>query len=100
MNIAACSAASRRNGRSRGSNNSSNPAGTSLRSEAPRRWGSGWGWGQQYLDGGTVVAEAQLGEGKVTLLGPEVAFRGQPHATFKLLFNGVYYGSARETPLE
>ena len=55
---------------------------------------SGWAWGQQYLDGATAVAEATVGEGKVVLLGPEVAFRGQSHGTFKLLFNGLYYGSA------
>jgi hypothetical protein len=60
---------------------------------------SGWAWGQQYLDGGTAVAEASVGEGKVVLLGPEVAFRAQPHATFKLLFNGLYFGSAKETTL-
>ncbi len=60
---------------------------------------SGWAWGQQYLDGGTAVAEATVGEGKVMLLGPEVAFRGQPHATFKLLFNGLYYGSATSEAL-
>jgi hypothetical protein len=56
---------------------------------------SGWAWGPQYLDGGTAVAEASVGEGKVMLLGPEVAFRAQPHATFKLLFNGLYAGSAK-----
>jgi hypothetical protein len=61
---------------------------------------SGWAWGQQYLDGGTAVAEASLGEGKVVLLGPEVNFRDQPHATFKLLFNGLYYGSAKSAPLQ
>ena len=60
---------------------------------------SGWAWGQQYLDGGTAVAEASVGEGKVVLLGPEVTFRDQPHATFKLLFNGLYYGNSQETPL-
>jgi hypothetical protein len=61
---------------------------------------SGWAWGQQYLDGGTAVAEASLGEGKVVLLGPEVNFRDQPHATFKLLFNGLYFGSAKSAPLQ
>jgi len=60
----------------------------------PEVLNSGWAWGQQYLDGGTAVAEASVGEGKVVLLGPEVAFRGQPHGTYKLLFNGVYYGNA------
>ncbi len=60
---------------------------------------SGWAWGQQYLDGGTAVAGARVGEGEVVLLGPEVTFRAQPHATFKLLFNGLYYGSATEASL-
>jgi len=36
-----------------------------------------------------------VGQGKVVLLGPEVAFRAQPHATYKLLFNALYYGSAK-----
>ena len=60
---------------------------------------SGWAWGQQYLDGGTAVAEATVGEGKVVLLGPEVNFRDQPHGTYKFLFNGLYYGSAKGTVL-
>jgi len=29
---------------------------------------SGWAWGQQYLDGGTAVAEASVGQGKLVLL--------------------------------
>ena len=61
---------------------------------------SGWAWGQQYLDGGAAIAEATVGEGKVVLLGPEVNFRDQPHGTFKLLFNGLYYGSAKSTALK
>lgn len=59
---------------------------------APLR--SGWAWGQSYLDGGTAIADATVGKGKVFLLGPEVMFRGQPHGTFKFVFNGIYYGSA------
>ena len=65
----------------------------------PSTLDSGWAWGQQYLDGGTAVAEATVGEGKVMLLGPEVNFRDQPHATYKLLFNGLYYGNATAAPL-
>ena len=61
---------------------------------------SGWAWGQELLDGGTAVAEAKVGEGKVLLMGPEVTFRGEPHATFKLLFNGVLYGNAKTTQLK
>jgi hypothetical protein len=77
-----------------------------LKRTAPVAWfatakplSSGWAWGQQYLNGGVAVAEASVGEGKVFLLGPEVAFRGQPHGTFKLLFNGLYYGSAKPVKL-
>ena len=51
---------------------------------------SGWAWGQERLEGTAAVAEAKLGAGKVVLLGPEVAFRGQPAGTFKLLFNALY----------
>ena len=61
---------------------------------------SGWAWGQQYLDGGTAVAEATVGEGKVVLLGPEVNFRDQPHGTYKLLFNSLYVGSAQPQSLK
>ena len=60
---------------------------------------SGWAWNPQYLDGGTVAAEASVGEGKVFLFGPEITFRAQPHATFKFLFNGLYTGSAQDVSL-
>jgi hypothetical protein len=55
---------------------------------------SGWAWGESYLRRSVQVAEAAVGKGKVFLYGPEIAFRGQPHGTFKLLFNGLYYGPA------
>jgi zinc carboxypeptidase len=61
---------------------------------------SGWAWGSQYLTGGTAIAEAKVGEGSVTLLGPEVTFRGQPHGTYKLLFNGVYSGTTQSVTLK
>jgi hypothetical protein len=56
-------------------------------SEAPLR--SGWAWGQEALNGGVAAAELPLGQGHVVLFGPEVAFRAQPHGTFKLLFNAI-----------
>jgi hypothetical protein len=55
---------------------------------------SGWAWGQHYLQGTVAVAEAEVGKGRVILYGPEVAFRGQSHGTFKLLFNGIYLAGA------
>jgi hypothetical protein len=61
-------------------------------SDKPLR--SGWAWGQQYLDGAVAIADASVGKGKLFLFGPEILFRAQPHSTFKLLFNGIYYGPA------
>ena len=56
---------------------------------------SGWAWGQSYLEGTVAVAEAPIGAGEVFLLGVEAAFRGQPHGTYKLLFNAIYFGPAK-----
>ena len=42
-------------------------------------------------------AESRIGKGSVIVLGPEVTFRGQPHGTFKLIFNGLFSGTAQET---
>ncbi len=56
-------------------------------SKTPLR--SGWAWGQQYLLNGVAIADAKVGRGRLVLFGPEVLFRGQPHGTFKLFFNGL-----------
>ncbi|MCI0389248.1 MAG: M14 family metallopeptidase [Acidobacteria bacterium] len=61
-------------------------------SDKPLR--SGWAWGQKYLEDGVAVIDATVGKGKLFLFGPEIAFRAQPHGTFKFLFNGIYYGNA------
>ena len=61
---------------------------------------SGWAWGQHYLEGGVGVVDATVGDGKLFLFGPEVTNRAQPHGTFKLVFNGIYYGSANEVVLD
>ena len=63
-------------------------------SDTPLR--SGWAWGQQYLKGGVAMAEAKVGRGQLYLLGPEVTNRGQPHGTFKFLFNGIYLAGATQ----
>ncbi len=59
---------------------------------------SGWAVGQEHLDGGELATEASVGRGKLVLLGLEATFRGTPHSTYKLLFNGLYFGSA--TPVK
>ncbi|MFQ5690249.1 MAG: M14 metallopeptidase family protein [Gemmatimonadota bacterium] len=61
---------------------------------------SGWAWGQQYLAAGTAMVEAQVGEGRLYLFGPEILNRGQTHGTFKLLFNAVSLAGARSAELE
>nr|BCX01853.1 MAG: peptidase [Bacteroidota bacterium] len=54
---------------------------------------SGWLLGEQHLQGKAAVMEVKQGQGRYILLGFGVQFRGQPHATFKLLFNSLLYGS-------
>jgi len=50
---------------------------------------SGWAWGQHYLENGIAAFEAEVGKGHLYVFGPEIAFRSQPHGTFKFLFNGI-----------
>jgi hypothetical protein len=63
-------------------------------SDEPLR--SGWAWGQHRLAGGLAAFQATVGEGNLFLFGPEITNRGQPHATFKFLFNGIHLAGARE----
>ncbi len=60
---------------------------------------SGWALGEGYLDQGVAVVDANVGRGRLFLYCPEITFRGQPHGTFKLLFNGIYYGKADSVTL-
>ncbi|MDR1330538.1 MAG: hypothetical protein LBK07_00350 [Tannerella sp.] len=60
---------------------------------------SGWAWGQHYLRGSAAVVEAQAGKGRIFLFGPEITFRAQSHASFKFLFNSIYYAGATEVRL-
>lgn len=66
-------------------------------SDEPLR--SGWAWGQCRLKGGVAVAQAQVGNGRLLLFGPEILNRGQPHGTFKFFFNGIYLARAEEVRL-
>jgi hypothetical protein len=54
---------------------------------------SGWAWGQKVLENAAAVVQVPVGRGKLVMYGPEVLFRSQPHGTYKLLFNGIFYGS-------
>ena len=61
--------------------------------DGPSPLRSGWAWGQHYLDGGLAVVDADVGKGTLVLYGPEIAFRAQPHGTFKFFFNGIFLGA-------
>jgi hypothetical protein len=55
---------------------------------------SGWAWGKQYLRNAVAMVDADVGKGKLFMFSPLITFRGQPHGTFKLLFNGIYLAGA------
>jgi hypothetical protein len=54
---------------------------------------SGYLKGEKYLANKASAVEVPVGKGRVILLGFGVQHRAQPHQTFKLLFNSLYYGS-------
>jgi hypothetical protein len=60
---------------------------------------SGWSWGQRFLQNGVGAFEADYGQGKLFIFGPEITFRSQPHGMFPFLFNGIYYGAASDRPI-
>jgi hypothetical protein len=61
--------------------------------DTPSPLRSGWALGQHYLDQAIEIVEARVGKGRVVLFGPEIVWRGQPHGTFKFLFNGIYFAN-------
>jgi len=60
---------------------------------------SGWSWGEHRLKGGVAIAQAEVGDGKLYLFGPEILNRAQPHGTFKFFFNGIHLAGAEEVRL-
>jgi hypothetical protein len=54
---------------------------------------SGWILGEPVLAGQAAVMDVPLGRGRVVLLGFRTEHRGQPHGTFKFLFNSLFLNS-------
>jgi hypothetical protein len=56
---------------------------------------SGYLMGEKYLQNKAAAVDVPVGKGRVILLGFAAQNRAQPHGTFKLLFNSLYYGAAQ-----
>ncbi|HQQ97053.1 MAG TPA: M14 family metallopeptidase [Cyclobacteriaceae bacterium] len=57
---------------------------------------SGWALGdKRYIGSKGAVIRARYGKGSVVLFAFRPQFRGQPRATYKLIFNAIYEGSMR-----
>src|SRR5581483_6676787 len=50
---------------------------------------SGWLLGERIIANRAAIVHARVGSGHVVLLGFRTEHRGQPHGTFKLLFNSI-----------
>ncbi len=57
---------------------------------------SGWIQGEEWLRGKAAVCEVKVGDGRVVCFGFRVQHRGQPHGTFKFLFNAIYRSTLEE----
>jgi len=61
---------------------------------------SGWIGGPEYIQDKLAAVEVSYGKGRVVLLGFRAQFRAQSHATFKLLFNALYWSAATQARIQ
>jgi hypothetical protein len=52
---------------------------------------SGWLLGEELLMNRSAVMDVPVGRGRVILFGIRPQYRAQPNATFKMMFNGLFY---------
>ena len=61
---------------------------------------SGWLLGDELLRNQANVVSFEVDRGTVVTMGSQIAFRTQPRATFKLLFNAIFQGPATRVDTE
>jgi hypothetical protein len=71
--------------------NSDGPVTEVLQYPAQNVLASGWLLGEQYLANRAAVLDIARGKGHLVLFGIRPQYRAQSNATFKMLFNGLYY---------
>src|SRR4029079_8146430 len=60
---------------------------------------SGYLKGSERLERQAAVVELKVGKGRVVLIGFHPQHRAQPHRTFKLLWNSLYWGALEEAEI-
>ncbi len=58
---------------------------------------SGWIRGEELISDKPVIVEVKYGGGKIILFGFGVQHRGQPHGTFRMLFNAILSSTTGKT---
>jgi len=53
----------------------------------------GWARGEEHLAGACALAESPRGRGAFVFIGFRTHFRAQARATFKFLFNALFYST-------
>ena len=61
---------------------------------------SGWLLGEELLRNLSNAMSFEVGSGQVVALSSQMAFRTQPRATFKLLFNAIFHGPSTRVSAE